>query len=116
MRTTCCLVLVTALAACGGGGDWSAYEPDPGALPDDTVESVAYPAGPYNTHAGDRIANLVFEQAFFDPDMLCKNTQDLDLSRTQGVRSLSLHDIYKGDAYCPSRKKQFLFLIATAGW
>lgn len=115
MRAAWSLVAAVILTACGSA-DWSAYEPDPAALPDDTVQTAAYPSGPYGTRAGDIIENLVFDEAFFDPDTLCKNARDLDLTKTKGVRPLSLQEIYQGDAYCPSRKKQFLFLIASAGW
>jgi hypothetical protein len=110
------LVALVAVAAACGSGDWSEYDPDPGALPDDTVESASYPAGPYGTKVGDKIADLTFDQAFFDPETLCKGAQDLDLEQSGGLQSLSLLDIYRGDALCPGKKKQFLWLIASAGW
>jgi len=110
------LAAFTLLLVGCGSGDWTAYGPDPGALPEDSVQAVAYPSGPYGTRAGDRVANLVFQSAFFDPETLCKDPKDLDLSQTEGVQPLSLHDIYRGDPYCPDRKKQFLWLVASAGW
>jgi hypothetical protein len=109
------LVNVVVMASCGGG-DWSEYEPDPGVLPDDKVESAAYPTGPYGTQVGDKVENIVFEKAFFDPDTLCKGAKDLDLTRNRGVEPLSLHDLYRGDALCGKKKKQFVWLIASAGW
>jgi hypothetical protein len=110
------LVVLGAVAAACGSGDWSEYEPDPGALPDDTVESATYPGGPYGTKVGDKIADLSFDQAFFDPETLCKGAKDLDLAKSGGLRSLSLLDLYRGDALCPGKKKEFIWLIASAGW
>jgi len=109
------LVNAAMLLGCGGSGDWSEYEPEPGGLPGDEVESAAYPTGPYGTNVGDLVENIVFEKAFFDPDTLCKGARDLDLTRTRGVEPLSLHDLYRGDALC-GKKKELVWLIASAGW
>ena len=109
------VIVSLVLAACGSG-DWSEYEPNSGSLPDDEIESAVYPAGPYNTNVGDTVENIVFDRAFFDPDTLCKKAKDLDITRTDGPQPLALYDLYKGDALCQSNKKQFLFLIAAAGW
>jgi len=109
------LCLVPLLAACGAG-DWEAYEPDPGALPEDTVATETYPSGPYGAKVGDVIEDLVFDKAFFDPQTHCKRAVDLDITRTEGLRSLSLSDIRRGNALCPTRKKQFAWLISSAGW
>jgi len=108
------LLPLAALAACGG--DWSEYEPQRASLPDDTVKSVSYPAGPYGTKVGQVVENIDYTQAFFDPDTLCKKGEDLDLKLTQGVRSLSFLDIIKGNPFCPAAKKKFLVVISSAGW
>lgn len=106
--------LLALLGACSG--DWSAYTSDPGALPADNPQISSYPVGPYGTQVGDRITDLSFNTAFFDPEMHCKGAKDLDLTQTEGVRSLSLFDIFRGNPYCPKKKKLFLWIIASAGW
>jgi hypothetical protein len=109
------LALGSAVAACGG--EWSEYEPDTAKLPEDTVKSVSYPSGPYGTNEGDKIKNLAFTNAaLMDPDTMCKKTADLDISQVRGVSSLALLDLYKGSPYCPSKKKQLLWVTVTAGW
>jgi len=116
MQTRIAVWLVPLLTACGGAGDWGAYEPDPSVLPKDKIETESYPSGPYGTKVGEVIDDLAFDKAFFDPETHCKKAVDLDLTTNHGVGSLSLSEIRRGDAYCPARKKQFLWLIASAGW
>jgi len=108
------VVLATAVAACGGG-DWEPYEPDPGALPDDSVKKTEYPSGPFGTKVGDKITDLSFD-GLQDPDTPCKSAQDLDLTATDGVQTLSMEGLFKGDPLCQKKKKQLVWLVATAGW
>jgi|GEM_PF-3698078 hypothetical protein len=107
-------ILPVLLIACGG--DWAEYQPNAGTLPGDNVDVATYPVGPFGTNVGDIIDNLVYEESFYDPDTLCKPSQKLDITKSGGVKSLSLADIFRGNAYCPSRKKQFLWLVSSAGW
>ena len=65
---------------------------------------------------GDKIKNLSFDKALLDPATYCKSAKDLDLAQAEGLRPLSLDGIRKGSPLCPNRKKQFLWLIASAGW
>jgi len=115
-RARCCAPLILAALAAGCGGDWTAYEADPGALPEDLVGGTAYPTGPYGTQVGSIVEDISFAEAFFDPDMACKDAKHLDLKRTRGVQPLSFSDVHKENAYCPARRKKFLWLISSAGW
>lgn len=111
-----CLFAPLAILLVACGGDWSEYQPNTGTLPEDNVQVATYPTGPYGTNVGDIIDDLAYNESFYDPDTLCKPAQKYDLTKAGGVNSLSLSDIFKGNAYCPSRKKQFLWLISSAGW
>ena len=107
------LVIWSLTAGCTG--DWSEYSPDKASIPGDGVDALEYPSGPYNTNLGDVMENWVFKKALFDPWMHCKKLKNLDLKENRGVESLSMADFYKGSPFCP-RKKQFLWIFATAGW
>lgn len=114
LHSTALLALAALATACGG--EWNPYEPNLAALPDDKAQALTYPAGPYGTKTGDTIDNIKFSQAFFDPMTACKGAKDLNIKDTGWVRTISLGDIYRGNTFCSTKKKQFLWVIASAGW
>lgn len=109
------LLVATALAlgACGGE---STYTPDPAKLAVDEVQKVVYPAGPYGKAEGNIIEHIQFAHALLDPDTWCKSSNQLEMKATRGSRTLSLLEIAQGSAFCPQKKKQFLWMAITAGW
>jgi hypothetical protein len=110
------LLAAPALLACGGSGDWSSYQANTEALPEDTESAVTYPEGPYGTSKGSVVANLTFKEAIFDPELYCKKAVDYKIKNTLGVSSLSVSDIAAGDPLCPKKQKKFLWIISAAGW
>ena len=101
------------LGACGGEGT---YTPDPSKLTVDEAQTLVYPAGPYGKAEGNVIEKITFAHALMDPDTWCKDSDKLDMKRTLGSRQLSLLDIAQGSGFCPTKKKQFLWMAITAGW
>jgi hypothetical protein len=100
----------------GCGGDWQTYVPPAATLPANTAAAVSYPAGPYGTTLGDVADNIIYDEGLMDPRSFCKRSQDLKLGEMNGLRSLSLDDMFRGDQLCSKKKKTFLWLIASAGW
>jgi hypothetical protein len=110
----CLGALTLLLAACGG--EWEEYAPSGNSLPSDKVSTLSYPTGPHGTRVGDVVADIRFKDAMFDPDMHCKNLKDWDLTALDSGQTLSMSDVFQGDAFCGSKPKQFLLLMSTAGW
>ena len=54
--------------------------------------------------------------ALMDPDTFCKPSDKLDLASTTGKQVLTMTDFFRGDRFCPKVKKQFLWVVVTAGW
>lgn len=108
------LVAAGAVLACGG--EWEAYEPDPSNLPADRIQSVSYPSGPYGKSVGSVVEDIKFDYAFYDPMFLCKSSAYEDITLTEGAVPLALSDLYRGSPACGIKKKQLVWLIASAGW
>jgi hypothetical protein len=106
------LFVVGLLAACGG--EWEEYAPS-GNLPEDKAATLTYPSGTPGTKAGELIKNLTLAKALFDPEFMCKGVKDMKLANTEGAETLTLEDLYQGDLWCGG-KKQFLWIIISAGW
>jgi len=101
------------LLACGG--DWDAYDPDTARLPADKVQALAYPSAHVGTKVGDVVADIKFDYVFYDPMFQCKNPKDDDITLSDGPVPLALSDLYQGHALC-GKKKQLVWLMASAGW
>ena len=74
-----------------------------------------YPCGPYGTKVGDVIENLVFKEAYVDPDFLCKSGAEMKIDSSR-ARPLSLGDFHRGSKRCPDKKKKVLWVFVAAGW
>lgn len=109
------VVLAVAVAACGGG-DWEPYEPNVGELPDDSIKQATYPSGSVGTKIGDTVAESLQFDALLDPETFCKPADKLELASTEGKQVLTMTDFFRGDRFCPKVKKQFLWVVVTAGW
>ena len=99
--------------ACGGDGT---YTPDPAKLAVDEAQQLSYPSGPYGKQEGNTIEEIKFASALLDRDTWCKESDKLDIRNNNGARPLSLLEIARGSGFCPSKKKQFLWMAITAGW
>ncbi len=109
------LTILTLGWAAGCGGEGS-YTPDPGQLPDDKVQSLAYPAGPYGTTVGSVMEDLTFASALFDPAYLCKKGSEHRLADGKGPAPLSMKQLYTGSAWCSNKPVQLAWIALTTGW
>lgn len=114
------LVLGTALMMGPGCSDDNGGAGDTGTIADGAVDADTscgtgiYPCGPYGAKVGDVAKNFSFV-GYADPSNACKAHKDKTLDTGKTV-SLSFKDWHLGDKACAARKKQVLWVMASAGW
>ena len=107
------MALVAMFGACGGEGS---YTPDPSQLAEDTEQPLSYPAGPYGTSVGSVIEDHKFDVAIYDPAMLCKSGEEHRLADSQGTRTLTMGQLYRGSKWCSNKPVTLAWIAVTTGW
>lgn len=107
------MALVAMFGACGGEGS---YTPDPSQLAEDTEQPLSYPAGPYGNSVGSVIEDHKFDVAIYDPAMLCKSGEEHRLADSQGTRTLTMGQLYRGSKWCSNKPVTLAWIAVTTGW
>ncbi len=110
---TCLAAWALSGMGCGGEGT---YTPDPSKLPEDKVQPITYPAGPYGTSVGSVLEDLKFASALYDPSYLCKKGSEHRLADGKGPRAMSMGDMFRGSKWCSNKPVQLAWIALTTGW